>query len=55
MGAGSFAPKPEKISPNVGTTLTSRKQVIVTATMVTMVGYIIADLTFFCRRTVFSK
>ncbi len=43
------------ISPNTGTTFTSKNIVIPIATSVTAVGYIIADFTFFRRRAVFSR
>ena len=55
VGVGSLAPKPEKMSPKTGTTLTSRKIVMPMAMTVTAVGYIMADFTFLRRRAEFSR
>ena len=45
VGSGSVPPKSAKISANTGTTLISRKIVMLIATIETTEGYITADFT----------
>ena len=54
VGKGRVFPKSEKISWKVGTTLTTRKNIMVMEIMKSMIGYCSAAITLRLRKSIFS-